>query len=350
MYSNKYNKKKIKKTRKQKGRGFLFRNRERSSSTPPELLTAVLMEKFQTNKKLNKLLESGGDKNLRLHAAIPGAFISQLLTCIHQLDTIDRDDIDNEEKYKVGVLYDIEPGKEDMNIAARHREFYTSMVLRLWVILNTLKNQFYEYPYNFLHNQVYDIDGKEIMLKSLVDRTIDMINEKNNNYFVEPIYLDIKTIENIILWKKQQLSTDELIDLILKYFDTNFDILLKYVSEWTFRTTPQNILEFNGEYYIASYLNFINRDLTVLRKTLVIDIKIYKKLLAKLLQYKIDIRSKTDEEEKFLLEKNITNLENLTNNMKIVFDQYFSQYGGKKSRKNKKRQKKKYTKKNSKKR
>ena len=46
MYSNKYNKKKIKKTRKQKGRGFLFRNRE---ETPPELFTQVLMEKFQKN-------------------------------------------------------------------------------------------------------------------------------------------------------------------------------------------------------------------------------------------------------------------------------------------------------------
>jgi hypothetical protein len=308
------------------------------------------MEKFQTNKKLNKLLESDGDEMTRLHAAIPGAFIAQILTCIHQLDTIDRDDIDNEEKYKVGVLYDVEPGKENMKIYERHRELYNSMILRLWVILNTLKNQFYEYPYNFLHNQIYDIDSKEIILKSLVDRTINMIDEKNNNYFIEPIYLDIKTIKNIILWKKKELSTDELINYLLKYFDTNFNLLVKYVSEWIFRTTPQNIIQFTGEYYITSYLNFINSDLTVLRKTLVIDIKIYKKLLTKLLQYKIDIRSETDPEKKTLLENKITNLENLTNNMKIVFDKYFSQYGGKKSRKNRKRQKKKYTNKNSKKR
>ena len=344
MYTNKYYKKKIKKTRKQKGRGFLFKNREISSPTPRELLVPVLMDKFQNNKKLSKLLESNTDKMTRLHVAIPGAFISQILTCIHQLDTIDRDDI-----YKIGVLYDVEPGKKDMNIEERHREFYTSMVLRLWVILNTLKNKFYEYPYNFLHNQIYHRDDKEIILKSLVDRTITMIDEKDNNYFIEPIYLDIKIIENIILWKKEELSTDELIDFISKYFNTNFNLLLKYVSQWIFRTTPVNIIEFNGEYYIDSYLNFINSDLTVLRKTLVIDIKIYKKLLAKLLQYKIDIRSKTDKDEKILLEKNITKLENLTNNMKNVFDKYFSQYGGKKSRKRKKSRKKKNTNKNSKK-
>ena len=55
------------------------------------------------------------------------------------------------------------------------------------------------------------------------------------------------------------------------------------------------------------------------------------------------IKNPKDPEKKTLLENKITNLENLTNNMKIVFDKYFSKYGGKKSRKNRKRQKKKYT-------
>lgn len=349
MYSNKYNKKKIKKTRKQKGRGFLFRNRD---ETPPEQLTQVLMEKFQNNKNLNSLLQNPTEENLRLHTNIPGYIISQILTCIYQLDIIERNDIDDEEKYKIGVLYDIEPGKENMRIYERHREFYTSVVLRLWIILNTLNNKFYEYPYNFMNNKVDYIDGKRVVIKSLVDRTIEIIYERRDNYFIEPLYLDIDIIKNIILWRQQQLSTDKLIDIIMNNFDKNFDIIREYISGWLMRNTVSQYQNLIGEYYIESYLKFLNNDLTVLRRTLVLDIKIYRKLLSQLLQLKIDIRSETEEEKKTLLEKKITNLENLTNNMKTVFDKYFSQYGGKKSRKKRKKtkrekkQNKKYTNKN----
>lgn len=346
MYSKKYNKKKIKKTRKQKGRGFLFSTRE---ETPPEQFYSVLMEKLQNNKKLNSLLQNPTDENTRLHANILGAVLSQIYTCVYQLDIIERDDIDNIEKYKIGVLYDIEPGKENMKIYERHREFYTSIVIRLWVILNTLKNQFYEYPYNFMNNKVYNIDGREEVVKSLVDRTILMIRERADNYFIEPLYLDIDVIKNIILWKQQQLSTDKLIDIIISYFNKNFDKIREYVLGWSIRSNPSYFTDFTGEYYIDSYLKFLNSDLTVLRKTLVLDIKIYRKLLSQLLQLKIDIRSETEEETKIALEKNITNLENLTNNMKTVFDKYFSQYGGKKSRKKRRKLKKKYTNKNGKK-
>lgn len=336
MYSKKYNKKKLKNTRKQKKGGVFYFKRKKYSEPDDftqENLLIKLMERFQDNKTLNQLIISPDDHKERLHTAIPGAIISQVVTCLFQLNIINRDDIDDKEKYKLAVLYDIEPGKENMNMGERHREFYTSVVLRLWVILNTLKNQYYEYPYNFLHSEFFNVNGNEVLIDSILDRTLLAITEKKYNYLIEPIYLDIEIIKKIILWNKKQLSTNDLVSAIIKQFEINFDILVEYVSEWILNTKPANLINLRGEYFINSYLKFIGRDLNVLRKTLIFDIKIYRKLLAKLLQHKIDIRTESDDDRKIILESNITNLENLTNHMKRVLDKYFSHYGGKKSRK-----------------
>ena len=252
-----------------------------------------LLDKILDLKVMKQLEDSDDINHARLHAQLPSAYVLQYSVCINHLDIIKKN-LSPEESYKAAV-HDFGAGGSNSEM----REVYSSIILRLWVILNIIKFGDYTIP--------------KIFENPIIDKTIESIKVQKYNYFVEPLLLNSEMLTNIIKYYDGDFDDEEIfIIYMVNYFNKKFSELSSYLGDWRIQTEYSST--YLGVYSIKSYIK--NLDVNLLEGTLKLDTKIMKKLDYK--YFALSIKEKSNEELKDDEKEDLKSFAKLTYNMFII--------------------------------
>ena len=259
---------------------------------------------------IQKLLTSDSEHDARLYAQVPTAYVSQFLTCMHALEIINQK-LPPLESYKKAIHnFGLgAPGSE-------MREVYSSVVIRLWIILNKLVDPLYELPSE--------------VINPIINKTLSMIKEKEYNYFIEPLLLPSELLEHIIKYSNNKLLKIKMEWYLQSNFLDNSINMLNMWDKWLGSSIMPSA--FDNIYMIQSYLLMLKSTPTVLKSSLVLDLDIRKKLDASLFQSTLTAKQTANENEKIKLQDQIKKLDTLTNNMSSVLTKFFPKSGGTKKK------------------
>ena len=285
-----------------------------------------VMKDLQNLPIIKKLYNSQNELDARLNIQVPSSYISQYLVCMHIMEIIN-EKLPFLESYKKAIHRFGLGSKNSLN-----REVYSSVVLRLWIILNKLNDPIYELSLEFVD--------------PIVDKTINKIKDDNFNYFIEPLLLPLNLLENIIKYSNDKISRFWMEWYLESNFIQNSQYIINIWSQWI--KASQSPDKFNNIYMIEPYLLMLKDNPKILKSSLVIDLDILKKLDSDIFQKTLSIKHSIKKDEKQELEINFKKINLLAKNMNRILINYFTQIGGllknlnkTKKRKNKRKNKRK---------